>query len=444
MKKSIFSMMALVMMTLAFNSCSNETGAGGVPTVNGADTYMAVAVSFPKTIELRAPDPAASVEESKVTQIGVYVVDDLTGFMHQGLFSVADFTLVGGNVYKLTTALKTTTGNKTVYAVLNPTTDLQDAISAQKGGIFGDTPINGVADPDFITSNGFVMASDSGVPTTLATVQTAAEALGAPLPMQVQRNTAKIAVKKKAATLEVVGGSVANLEYALVVEAKQSYLVQQGGDTYETVVTPGQNIMTLTPNNEYFTKLATPTSWTAVNEYSVANNLLNSYYALENVNAKKMVGNTTAAIIKLQFTPTANTVITGYTAGGTRTKGTIAAGTSFYVKKSDNTFWSETAYQSAIGTDYTAAHFSKKYENGIGYYRIWVQDAENVRGVLRNNFYVLNINKITGPGLPYVPGVDPDDDTNPEDPNFPVDEDTYISVEITVLPWNVETSDHEI
>ena len=48
-------------------------------------------------------------------------------------------------------------------------------------------------------------------------------------------------------------------------------------------------------------------------------------------------------------------------------------------------------------------------------------------GVLRNNWYDLTINKISGPGYPDVPEVDP---------KSPDDEDTkYINVEVKILDW---------
>lgn len=90
----------------------------------------------------------------------------------------------------------------------------------------------------------------------------------------------------------------------------------------------------------------------------------------------------------------------------------------------------------------------KTYKNGESYYiaRIkhfgdeltpWAAgdatyDGNNLNwlgryGVLRNNWYDLTINKISGPGYPDVPDVKPD---------VPDDEDTkYINVEVKILDW---------
>jgi hypothetical protein len=48
-------------------------------------------------------------------------------------------------------------------------------------------------------------------------------------------------------------------------------------------------------------------------------------------------------------------------------------------------------------------------------------------GVLRNNWYELSVNKVTGLGYPDVPEVKP---TLPDDEN-----DQYISVSVKILSW---------
>lgn len=101
-----------------------------------------------------------------------------------------------------------------------------------------------------------------------------------------------------------------------------------------------------------------------------------------------------------------------------------------------------------LGLDETNGVGIKTYENGESYYiaRIkhfgddltpWNEgdktyDSNNLNwlgryGVLRNNWYDLTINKISGPGYPDVPEVKPD---------TPDDEDTkYINVSVKILDW---------
>ncbi|MQN11816.1 hypothetical protein F7D95_03040 [Prevotella copri] len=101
-----------------------------------------------------------------------------------------------------------------------------------------------------------------------------------------------------------------------------------------------------------------------------------------------------------------------------------------------------------LGLDETNGVGIKTYENGVSYYiaRIkhfgddltpWTAGEDtygenNLKwlgryGVLRNNWYDLTIEKISGPGYPDVPEVKPD---------TPDDEDTkYINVSVKILDW---------
>ena len=101
-----------------------------------------------------------------------------------------------------------------------------------------------------------------------------------------------------------------------------------------------------------------------------------------------------------------------------------------------------------LGLDETNGVGIKTYKNGESYYiaRIkhfgddltpWVAGNENYGGknlnwlgrygVLRNNWYDLTVNSISGPGYPDVPEVKP---------NTPDDEDTkYINVSVKILDW---------
>ena len=447
MKKVPFTKMALIAFTIF--SCSEDgVNNDNNPVIADEETHSAVSLSFPKTTvfkSMKAHDiAAANGIETKVTSVGFYVVDEINNMMHGKVFSDSEFVQDNDdtNKYMLKSTLKTTTGQKRVFVVLNPGSSLQASIDNIRGGIFGEIPLDGVAS-DYVTASDLVMSSITATPATLG-VMTEQEALDNPIPVIVQRNTAKVAVKEKAASTPVVGGTISDLGFAIVTEAKKSYLIQQGGNTLATVVTPGRNLSPVEAENAYFTKLSTPSSWKNVNASSTGNNSLEGYYAMENVNVKNVMGNTTAAIIKGQFTPENSSVVVAYSANDNRTLGSITSGESFYIKKSDYTFWSEDAYTDAIDADLTENHFSRIYKDGVCYYRVWIQDSEGKRGVLRNTYYVLNITKISGAGLPYVPGVDPENPDEPENPDQPIEEDTLISVEITVLPWDVQESEHEI
>lgn len=110
-----------------------------------------------------------------------------------------------------------------------------------------------------------------------------------------------------------------------------------------------------------------------------------------------------------------------------------------------------------LGLDATKKIGIKTYKNGESYYiaRIkhfgddltpWVAGNDTYGknnlnwlgryGVLRNNWYDLTINSISGPGYPDVPVVNPD---------TPDDEDTkYISVNVKILDWAKRSQDWDL
>ena len=59
-------------------------------------------------------------------------------------------------------------------------------------------------------------------------------------------------------------------------------------------------------------------------------------------------------------------------------------------------------------------------------------------GVVRNNWYHLDLQSVSGPGTPWIP--DPSDPDNPTPPDTDDDEaDAYLSVKITINPWTYWT-----
>lgn len=83
------------------------------------------------------------------------------------------------------------------------------------------------------------------------------------------------------------------------------------------------------------------------------------------------------------------------------------------------------------------------YEKGECYYEAFINHDAAVPamqlgrwGVVRNNWYELTVNSVSGPGTPWIPdpiNPDPTDPSQPDDPDD--DADTYISVSVTVNPW---------
>ena len=332
-----------------------------------------------------------------------------------------------------------------MFVVLNPTPAVISEIGSKSSPIFGALEFKSPYS-NFYTANDFVMSSTVGVLKTLA-VQTNEQALANPIDVAVQRNLAKVAVLSSNVSngtfTTSAGHTASGLTFAPITRAINSYLIQQKNAGTSEIVTPGAAIVPEKDNN-YWANTTAPLAaeYETVGVMAASNPDPKSYkcfYALENVNDKNYVGNTTAAIIKANMKLKDGTVVTGYTAG-TRTFGNLAANQSFYVLKGDNTPWSEAAYTAALAsTDFTAAHFTLKYDGGVSYYRIWVKDANDVVAIIRNNYYIMQMNSISGIGSPIPPGTG--NEVNPEDP---IDEDTYISVKVSVQNWSTIVTGHDL
>lgn len=448
MKSILLSMLAIA--TLA--SCNKDEN---LVASTGEETYAGISVAFPK-LATRAvtADENATTEEQAVESLGVYVVG-ADGTLHSKVFPKAEFEEGAGNYYQLKAALKTTTGDKNIFVVLNPTAEVSAAIGAKRTVAFGENEYQLTADK-FMTTTSMVMSSTKAKSVTLE-VQDNSTALAQPIHVSVQRNLAKVAVLSKNGSSGTfttsAGHTVKGLEFASITLAKNSYLIQQlnvAGDpiSLANIKTPGMSyVFPPGPSpiaNDYWNTVVAPTVYDDVMEApaTAAPKSYNAFYALENINTKNVVGNTTAAIIKANVTLKSGVVVTAYdTTTGSRDIGTLAEGNTFYVKLSDNTVWSEAGYNNAVvaGGAYslTAADFSKPYVGGVSYYRIWVKDSNSAIGIIRNNYYIMQINNITGIGLPEVPGT-------VVDPETPVEDDTYIAVTVEVLAWNIENSEHNL
>lgn len=93
------------------------------------------------------------------------------------------------------------------------------------------------------------------------------------------------------------------------------------------------------------------------------------------------------------------------------------------------------------------------YHESVCYYDVLVFHDQSVTtkmalgryGVVRNNWYSLSIDKVTGPGTPWIP--DPSD-PDPENPTTPDTDDdkgnAYLSVQMTINPWTFWTQGVEL
>lgn len=88
------------------------------------------------------------------------------------------------------------------------------------------------------------------------------------------------------------------------------------------------------------------------------------------------------------------------------------------------------------------------YHESVCYYDVLIRHDQNVTtkmalgryGVVRNNWYHLELQSVSGPGTPWIPDPSDPDPTNPTPPGTDDDEaDAYLSVKITINPWTYWT-----
>ena len=202
-----------------------------------------------------------------------------------------------------------------------------------------------------------------------------------------------------------------------------------------------------------------------------------SLYCLENTMEAKaqQLGFTTKVVVKATYTPsglnenssyfswkgnyyTLDQLKEEYTKTGS---GGLKTDLPIFLKKAK--LVAEDAEQSAIDdfiTNLQASGLTAKtgiigrfcavryYHESVCYYDVLIRHDQSVTekmalgryGVVRNNWYHLELQSVSGPGTPWIPDPSDPDPTNPTPPGTDDDEaDAYISVKITINPWTYWT-----
>ena len=445
-----FLVMALA-GTVALASCSNEDSGNNGNNGNGETTYTGLTVTLPASTGTRADDPAAGIAgEKTITEIGVYIIDVNSGrFDYKVLDISTDFEAPTTNVnnqqiYKAKTAVPTVTGTKKVFVVANP------GQLATKLEVSGATAMNaigfGSTKNTFMTVSGSTLTNMvmSGAYTAtlgeydMTTVQSESAALASPISVTISRNLSK-AVVQEGQNYSVIGGTT-TLTWDLINEAKDAYfLSQSAGTLYRTVPSGAET------NNAhaYWSNFSgmTGSNYISVLPYGSGDAKTAAYasskYMFENNPANMFYGNTTAVRIKGVFVPT--TIYGGISGGIPTPAAGFTSGTTFWRSRIDGTYWTATGAAAAAAAGYaghTTAGITNEftvYTDGVGYYTIWVNDG-TAKGVDRNSYYLMQIKEVRGPGSP----------EEPVDPTPPVEDDTNLGVEVTVLNWDFKKSIQDI
>lgn len=434
--KSIIAGMLSTMLLAV--GCNKEDGGNRVTPEAGVKTYASFSVSLlNQSTRAASNDPNAVTEETKISDLYIYI------FNGGVLETKGQITLNTDN--KGTTALATTTGTKTIYAVPNY------SAKGDIGSLQSDFEKQLIDATDIAEENGFFMAGKTEA-TLIERTEVEAKQDANLIKISVARGAAKVQMQfgTNVPVKPVVNASVAEAKFSLAQQNSQMYLAKlTAGEFSPKGKTAEQKDDDQDGTYDHLTKLpqADAIKWTAgLTAYD--NAFANSQYLAENVNQTPTTGNTSYVLVSLQVTPrakadgTGNVIATPLTPGTTfyvLAKKEVSSGKITFATKDDKILYFE---QNTDATTYqgTQANLNDyevlEYTNGISYYRLNIRDIRETDltkkyAVNRNHYYKVNITEISNLGFNTAAG------TIPTNPTTPLETQTYISADITIEAWTV-------
>lgn len=435
MKSKLFATVMVAGALLA--SCSKETNFGGESSVpEGIPTYAAISVSVNST-GVFATRAVSQDGEKELTSVDILIFD-ARGVLETYAQNVTN----QAGTYNV----KTTTGQKTVYAVAN------NLVSGIKQGMtlttfeqlsYEAAKANGATnkvDVPIAKASNFLMFGKTNVTLTDQ---------GPSTPNKVSLTVTRAAAKSQLLFKNVQASDSFQPEnVAVTFDDASTQLAQLQPTMY--VVAPAQSTGTVTPWDDNYTSQAA--NWIAAREKDFDTNndsemitvVEYSHYLSENINATPLMNTTTCMLVRVKATPT-----TWSDDGGTQQGSTFYALVKF-TSDTDKTFETIDSYygiykdeataqtvldSGALQADPDKAKYGiVTFTDGYCYYRLNLRDMTQATSaarysVLRNNFYKVTVTEINNLGW-NNPGdlVDPDDET-------PVETETSLEVTITVADW---------
>lgn len=434
--KSIIAGMLSTMLLAV--GCNKEDGGNRVTPEAGVKTYASFSVSLlNQSTRAASNDSNAIAEETKISDLHIYI------FNGGVLETKGKITLDGNN--KGTSALATTTGTKTIYAV--PNYDAKGAI----GSLQSDFEKQLIAATDIAEENGFFMAGKTEA-TLIERTEADAKQDGNLIKISVARGAAKVQMQfgTNVPVKPVVNATVADAKFTLAQQNSQTYLAK----LVDGVSPKGKKAEQEDKENDgtYDHLMKLPTTDDEFKWINAGTTYQNTYatskYLAENVNENPTTGNTSYVLVSLQVTPQAkangdgNVIKTPLTPGTTfyvLAKEEVSSGKITFASKDDKIlyFEQETDANTYKTVDQSVADYKVlKYTNGISYYRLNIRDIRKTNltekyAVNRNHYYKVNITEISNLGFNTAAG------TIPTDPTTPLETQTYISADITIEAWTV-------
>lgn len=465
-------MLGVLAMGLGLTSCSSDDPLSSSTAAEKGNTYVAVSLSMPANGSTRAlPDDYNLIGEwagkDEIQNVAVYIVGD--GVVSTGQYSAGDFTIANDNTTnKLTLtpkkAIKTTPGDKQIYALINGTQPVINALATANPDDFAkayqtaaltlensgsaasvSTSVSKlIGTPSTAGEDVIAMTNAADSKLTVTAGVTSEQALDATNPqnrahVQVQRAVARVMVTTASDSYKVISstgtvlGTVSDIKWALA-QGENSLFVQQnsgyttpssawvpastGGDAdyinnaggkydysglFENPASGKETISgTTVPTLD---KYKDPTA-AGIGDSSILSGKFilptTHAYGADGSSTGYRKGNTAYVLVRAKFTPAA------YADGGTaNTDGTFYVGANGkYYTTADN------AVDPAKGG--VAGQTVAKYVGGKVLYYAWL-NPDNVATpynspVLRNNIYHIHITGFKTIGTNWNP-------LYPENPN---------------------------
>lgn len=460
--KVIMTMTAAAVMGLA--SCSNENvPMGGDLTPQGEPTSMKLVLDLSGGAYSRAiQDDNATEEEKKIKNLNVYIYDANGIFEKEHEIPFDQLTDDGENKYVTANQLDATTGQKTIYVGANMTDAMKQIMKANSVQALAKKGV-GAALTEITDNNGFVMFSTTAAGNTL-------KALDANQPNQLpaenqvtvtlQRLAAKIAVGMSANTPDIQKGAAGTIdELGFLVDNinKMYYLTYGGVNGGNTPAATDANMFVKDyhKNNFEFAAWDNTPEFKNITPNNANKAIWNTAYAAENLTADKVIEGVTRIVVKGQFTPKSGIKVDGNAGQRTFTKtdGHIAKGANYYMfnlpEAGGYAFFNEADATDEIlkewlasigitdqGKQNEAIAAKVLYTGGMNYW--WITVNDNRGDITRNKFYRADITSI------WAPGRNDGKFDDIKDKNDVVDEETNITVKITVEPWTLKEFNAEL
>lgn len=460
--KVIMTMTAAAVMGLA--SCSNENvPMGSDLTPQGEPTSMKLVLDLSGGAYSRAiQDDNATEEEKKIKNLNVYIYDANGIFEKEHEIPFDQLTDDGENKYVTANQLDATTGQKTIYVGANMTDAMKQIMKANSVQALAKKGV-GAALTEITDNNGFVMFSTTAAGNTL-------KALDANQPNQLpaenqvtvtlQRLAAKIAVGMSANTPDIQKGAAGTIdELGFLVDNinKMYYLTYGGVNGGNTPAATDANMFVKDyhKNNFEFADWQNNPQFKGITPGTAAKATWNTAYAAENLTADKFIKGVTRIVVKGQFTPKSGIVVGGTAGQRTfkETDGHITKGANYYMfnlpEAGGYAFFNEADATDEIlkewlasigitdqGKQNEAIAAKVLYTKGMNYW--WITVNDNRGDITRNKFYRADITSI------WAPGRNDGKFDDIKDKNDVVDEETNITVKITVEPWQLKEFNAEL